>query len=295
MSVFLPGLSLLLPPTTLAALADSWLREDCPGLNFAALATGAVPSQAALWAKSPGILAGRPFFDAIFARLNCQVSWFLPEGSRLVPVVRVAEVQGPAHHLLLGERVALNMLARCSGIASAAAAAVEMAKATGWTGHVAGTRKTTPGFRLVEKYGLLVGGAACHRYDLGGLVMVKDNHIVAAGGVDKAVRGARKAANFALKVEVECSCLQEAVQAALAGADLVMLDNFKPEELHSTALALKAQFPRVAVEASGGITLENLRQFCGPHIDVISLGMLTQAAPALDFSLKLFTEEALTP
>ncbi|XP_049759980.1 nicotinate-nucleotide pyrophosphorylase [carboxylating] isoform X1 [Elephas maximus indicus] len=285
-------LALLLPPTTLAALAGAWLQEDCPGLNYTALVTGAAPSQAALWAKSPGVLAGRPFFDAIFAQLNCQVSWYLPEGSKLVPVAKVAEVRGPAHCLLLGERVALNTLARCSGVASAAAYAVEAARGTGWTGCVAGTRKTTPGFRLVEKYGLLVGGAASHRYDLGGLVMVKDNHIVAAGGVEKAVRGAQRAANFALKVEVECSSLQEAVEAAQAGADLVLLDNFMPEELHPTAAALKAQFPSVGVEASGGITLGNLPQFCGPHIDVISLGMLTQAAQALDFSLKVFAEGA---
>ncbi|XP_045850022.1 nicotinate-nucleotide pyrophosphorylase [carboxylating] isoform X3 [Meles meles] len=284
------GLALLLPPTTLAALADSWLREDCPGPNHAALVTGAAPSQAVLWAKSPGVLAGRPFFDAIFARVNCQVSWFLPEGSKLVPVARVAEVRGPAHCLLLGERVALNTLARCSGVASAAAAAVKAAREAGWAGHVAGTRKTTPGFRLVEKYGLLVGGAKAHRYDLGGLVMVKDNHVVAAGGVEKAVRGARQMADFALKVEVECGSLQDAMEAAEVGADLVLLDNFRPEELHSTAAALKARFPGVGVEASGGITLENLPRFCGPHIDVISLGMLTQAAPALDFSLKLFAE-----
>lgn len=284
------GLALLLPPPTLAALASSWLQEDCPGLHATALVTGAAPSQAALWAKSPGVLAGRPFVNAIFAQLGCQVSWFLPEGSKLVPVTKVAEVRGPAHHLLLGERVALNTLARCSGIASAAAEAVRVARGTGWTGRVAGTRKTTPGFRLAEKYGLLVGGAAPHRYDLGGLVMVKDNHIVAAGDVEQAVRGARRAADFARKVEVECSSLQEALRAARAGADLVLLDNFQPEELHPTAAALKAQFPSVVVEASGGVTLGNLPQFCGPHVDVISLGMLTQAAPALDFSLKLFAE-----
>ncbi|XP_012931912.1 nicotinate-nucleotide pyrophosphorylase [carboxylating] isoform X3 [Heterocephalus glaber] len=289
------GLPLLLPPTALAALANSWLQEDCPGLNFAALASGAFPARAALWAKSRGILAGRPFFDAVFAHLSCQISWLLPEGSRLEPVVKVAEVRGPAHHLLLGERVALNILARCSGVASLAAAAVELTKAAGWSGQVAGTRKTTPGFRLVEKYGLLVGGAACHRYDLGGLVMVKDNHVVAAGSVEKAVQGARLAAGFSLKVEVECGSLQEAMQAALAGADLVMLDNFKPEELHPAATALKAQFPGVAVEASGGVTLHNLAQFCGPCVDIISLGMLTQAAPALDFSLKLFAEEPIRP
>ncbi|XP_007948487.1 nicotinate-nucleotide pyrophosphorylase [carboxylating] [Orycteropus afer afer] len=286
--------ALLLPTATLAALADAWLREDCPGFNHMALVTGAAPSQAALWAKSPGVLAGRPFFDAIFSQLNCQVSWSYPEGSKLVPVVKVAEVRGAAHCLLLGERVALNTLARCSGVASAAAAAVEVAKGTGWTGQVAGTRKTTPGFRLVEKYGLLVGGASSHRYDLGALLMVKDNHIVAAGGVEKAVHGARRAADFTLKVEVECSSLQEAVEAARAGAHLVLLDNFRPEELHPIAAALKAQFPSVGVEASGGITLDNLPEFCGPHIDVISLGMLTQAAWALDFSLKLFAE-GVTP
>ncbi|XP_004691745.1 PREDICTED: nicotinate-nucleotide pyrophosphorylase [carboxylating] [Condylura cristata] len=287
------GLALMLPPATLAALADTWLREDCPGLNPSALVTGAAPSQAALWAKSPGVLAGRPFFDAIFAHVNCQVSWFLPEGSKLMPVAKVAEVRGPAHCLLLGERVALNTLARCSGVASAAAAAVEAARGSGWAGHVAGTRKTTPGFRLVEKYGLLVGGAAPHRYDLGGLMMVKDNHVVAAGDVETAVLGARKAANFALKVEVECSSLGEALEAAEAGADFVLLDNFRPEELHRTAQVLKARYPNVGVEASGGITLNNLPQFCGPHVDVISLGMLTQAAPALDFSLKLFAEGAI--
>ncbi|XP_072453695.1 nicotinate-nucleotide pyrophosphorylase [carboxylating] isoform X2 [Notamacropus eugenii] len=283
-------LALLLPPRTLEALADSWLREDCPGFDYAALVASAAPSQAVLWAKSPGVLAGRPFFDAIFSRLDCQVTWFFPEGSHLVPVARVAEVRGPAHRLLLGERVALNALARCSGVASAAAAAVKMARSTGWTGHVAGTRKTTPGFRLAEKYGLLVGGAVAHRYDLGGLVMVKDNHVMAAGGVEEAVQRARRAGDFALKLEVECSSLQEALKAAQAGADLVLLDNLSPEILHPTAAAVKAQFPQVGVEASGGITLNNLPQFCGPHVDVISLGALTQAASVVDFSLKLFKD-----
>ncbi|XP_016010603.2 nicotinate-nucleotide pyrophosphorylase [carboxylating] [Rousettus aegyptiacus] len=283
-------LALLLPPATLAALANGWLREDCPGLNYAALVAGAAPSQAVLWTKSPGVLAGRPFFDAIFAWVSCQVSWLLPEGSKLVPVAKVAEVWGPAHCLLMGERVALNTLARCNKVASSAAAAVEAARGAGWAGHMADTRKTTPGFRLVEKYRLLVGGATSDCYDLGGLVMVKDNHVVAAGGVKKAVQRGQQASNFTLKVEVECSSLQEALEAAEAGADLVLLDN--SDELHPTAEVLKARFPSVGVEASGGIMLGNRPRFCGPHIDVISLGMLTQSALALDFSLKLFADEA---
>ncbi|KAM5329707.1 LOW QUALITY PROTEIN: nicotinate-nucleotide pyrophosphorylase [carboxylating] [Glossophaga mutica] len=279
-------LTLLLPPATLAALADGWIQEDCPAFNYTALVTGPATSQAALWAKSPGLLAGRPFFDAFFFLLPCQVSWFFPEGLKLVPVAKVAEVQGSAHCLLLEEQVVLNMLAWCSGVASCAAAAVEAARGAGWAEHVAGTGKTTPGFQLVEKYGLLVGGAASHHYNLGRLVMAKDNDGTAAGGVKKVVQWAQHVANFALKVEV-CSSLQEAMEAAEAGADLVSLDNFRLEELHPTAEALKAWFPSV-VEASGGIMPGNLPQFCGPHIYVISLGMLTQAAPALDFSLKLF-------
>lgn len=126
-SLFPTDLALLLPPATLAALANGWLREDCPGLNYAALVAGAAPSQAVLWTKSPGVLAGRPFFDAIFAWVSCQVSWLLPEGSKLVPVAKVAEVWGPVHCLLMGKRVALNTLARCNKVASSAAAAVEAA------------------------------------------------------------------------------------------------------------------------------------------------------------------------
>lgn len=135
-SLFPTDLALLLPPATLAALANGWLREDCPGLNYAALVAGAAPSQAVLWTKSPGVLAGRPFFDAIFAWVSCQVSWLLPEGSKLVPVAKVAEVWGPAHCLLMGERVALNTLARCNKVASSAAAAVEAARGAGWAGHM---------------------------------------------------------------------------------------------------------------------------------------------------------------
>ncbi|XP_028914017.1 nicotinate-nucleotide pyrophosphorylase [carboxylating] [Ornithorhynchus anatinus] len=284
-----PDLALLLPPQTLESLADAWLHEDCPGPDYAAVAAGAAPSRAALWAKSRGVLAGQPFFSAVFARLGCSVSWGLPEGSPLEPVVQVAEVRGPAHRLLLGERTALNALARCSGVATAASEAVAATRRSGWAGRVAGTRKTTPGFRLAEKYGLLVGGAAAHRYDLGALVMLKDNHVLAAGGVDQ-VR-AQRAMGFELKLEVEWRQPCRKLGHRRAGADLVMLDNFSPEELHLTAAALKAQFPAVKVEASGGISLANLPQFCGPHIDVISLGALTQAAPALDFSLKLLPSD----
>ena len=132
----------------------------------------------------------------------------------------LAIVSGPVHKLLQGERTALNTLSRCSGVATLSHIAVKQALSLGWKGHVAGTRKTTPGFRTVEKYGLLVGGAATHRLDLSQMVMLKDNHIWATGSITNAVLKAKISAGFSQKIEVECQSLEEAIEAASAGADV---------------------------------------------------------------------------
>ncbi|XP_019345840.2 nicotinate-nucleotide pyrophosphorylase [carboxylating] isoform X1 [Alligator mississippiensis] len=285
----------LLPPPRLCQLARDWLLEDAPTFDPAGAALGDRPVTAQIMAKSPGVLAGGPFVDAIFAQLGCAVQWAEPEGAWLTPVAGVAWVRGGAQAVLAGERAALNCLGRVSGVATAAARACRQAREAGWAGvGVAGTRKTTPGFRLAEKYGLVVGGADPHRLDLGGLVMIKDNHVDAAGGVAQAVQAVRRVSSFSQKLEVECRSLQEALEAAEAGADIVMLDNFAPEELHAAAAALKATRPGLTVEASGGLTEETLPRYLGPCVDVVSLGALTQAAPALDFSLRL-CPPALTP
>ena len=220
--------------------------------------------EAALYVKSCGLLAGVPFFNgrsngghshplAVFEYLQCQVEWHFPEGEFFDiedgTKVKVATVRGQCRRILLGERTALNILARASGIATEAHKAVQAAKA--WQGHVAGTRKTTPGFRLVEKYALLVAGASTHRYDLSQMVMLKDNHIKAAGSIKAAVKKARSAAGFSMKIEVECQSLQDALSAAEAGADIVMLDNFEPAALKAAAKEFKAKFGHVIVEASG--------------------------------------------
>lgn len=196
-------------------------------------------------------------------------------------------MRGPANALLLGERTALNTLSRASGVATGARAASELARARGWHGRVAGTRKTTPGFRVVEKYALLVGGAATHRLDLSQMVMLKDNHIWSAGGISGAVRVARAAAGFTSKIEVECRTHEEAIEAARAGADIVMLDNFGAEPLKAVAAKLKAEFPALVIEASGGITSATMAEFFSEHVDVISQGALTQGYDCVDFSLKV--------
>ncbi|XP_006004856.1 nicotinate-nucleotide pyrophosphorylase [carboxylating] [Latimeria chalumnae] len=282
-----PELSHLLHPVTLKKLAQDWLLEDTPAFDYGGFVVGEQEETAYLLCKSPGVLAGAPFFDAIFRELDCQVEWFHPEGASLEPVCKVAAVKGKVRHLLLGERVALNCLARASGVATAARRIADLAKAAKWHGEVAGTRKTTPGFRLVEKYAMLVGGAATHRYDLSSMIMLKDNHIWSLGNISTAVREARRAGGFSTKIEVECRCLEEALEAAQSEADVVMLDNFSPQGVHTTAQAVKTKFPQVLIEASGGISEENVTQYLGPFVDVVSLGSITQVFRVVDFSLKI--------
>ena len=278
-----------LPPFYRDTVA-AWLRDDCPSLDVGGLVVGDAEATATLWCKSSGVLAGRPFFDATFEELGCSVAWNVEEGTSIdvsKGKVAVATVTGPARRLLLGERTALNALSRASGVASAARRCVEVARSVGWQGHVAGTRKTTPGFRIVEKYALLVGGAATHRLDLSQMVMLKDNHVWQAGSITKAVQTAKTAAGFSAKIEVEARDLEEALEAAKAGADIVMLDNFTPSSLKAAARSLKAAFPSVLVEASGGITLQTMAQYLSEDVDVVSQGALTQGCACVDFSLKL--------
>ncbi|KAA0157111.1 hypothetical protein FNF29_00463 [Cafeteria roenbergensis] len=276
----------LLPPTW-ERIVDAYLADDTPSFDVGGFVVGSEEDEAWLLGKSAGVLAGVPFFDCVFRKLGCTVEWLAPEGETISPVAHVATVRGPRRMLLLGERTALNILTRASGIATEAAKAAAIKASSGWAGEVAGTRKLTPGFRLVEKYALLVGGCGTHRMDLSQMTMIKDNHVWAAGSIPKAVAKARSACGFSSKIEVEARTLEEAKEAASAGADVVMLDNFEPDALEAAAAAFKAAFPHVLVEASGGIRLDTLGSYMRPGVDVLSMGSLTQGYPCLDFSLKL--------
>ncbi|KAG8919591.1 hypothetical protein FRC01_001210 [Tulasnella sp. 417] len=178
----MPTFAHLLPPSWKTAVT-AWLEEDTPSFDYGGYVVGEVQREAFLLGKgkSIAVLAGVPFVDEIFAQLGCTVEWHMSEGDTFEPVKRVATVRGKARHLLLGERVALNLLARCSGIATKSRYFLDTARANGFKGIIAGTRKTTPGFRLVEKYGMLVGGIDAHRHDLSSMVMLKDNHVWSTG------------------------------------------------------------------------------------------------------------------
>ena len=179
-------------PPFAASVAD----DDMPSWDVGGMVVGNEQREAVLWLKSPGVFAGKPFFDAVFRNLDCKVEWrdsIAKEGTNFKEAsssnkIDLAVVSGPVCKILQGERTALCAISRCSGVATASRVAVEASRAGGWQGWLAGTRKTTPGFRIVEKYGLLVGGAATHRLDLSQMVMLKDNHIWACdGSISKAV------------------------------------------------------------------------------------------------------------
>ncbi|KAM4583594.1 nicotinate-nucleotide pyrophosphorylase [carboxylating]-like [Odontesthes bonariensis] len=278
------------PGHALTRLAREWLAEDTPNFDPAGVCVGSEEVEARLLCKTPhSILAGTPFFTAVFTEVGCSVEWIYEEGAEIGPdaVTLAAVVRGPARCLLLGERPALNCLARASGIATRCSQLKTMADASDWHGEVAGTRKTTPGFRLVEKYAMLVGGVSMHRQDLSGMVMLKDNHVWASGSITEAVKAARSVCGFSSKIEVECCSAEEGREAAAAGADIAMLDNFQPQELHVAARRLKKEFPTLLIEASGGVTPENLALYFSSYVDIISLGCITQGCPVADFSLKV--------
>ncbi|THX28788.1 nicotinate-nucleotide pyrophosphorylase [Aureobasidium pullulans] len=283
----------LLPPSWTSVIS-TWLAEDTPSFDYGGFVVGAAPATARLLAKSPGILAGVPFVDEIFKQLDCKVEWLVKEGELVGQNGKqhVATVTGPTRNLLLGERVALNVIARCSGIATKSDSLLQLLRKAGYKNTLAGTRKTTPGFRLVEKYGMLVGGCDPHRQDLSTMTMLKDNHIWACdNNISTAVLAAKSAGGFAIKVEVECQSLDEANQAIDAGADVVMLDNFTPGDMKEAARKIKEKYGGGVrgplVEVSGGLTEENVRDYVSDDVDVISSSSIHQGTKHVDFSLKI--------
>ncbi|KAF7332244.1 Nicotinate-nucleotide pyrophosphorylase [Mycena kentingensis (nom. inval.)] len=281
----------LLPPSWKPQVT-AWLAEDTPSFDYGGYVVGEAEREARLFGKGsvPAVLAGSPFFTEVFEQLGCKVVWHIEEGSTFEPVKHVATVTGKARHLLLGERVALNLLARCSGIATKSKRIKDLARGYGFNGIVAGTRKTTPGFRLVEKYGMLVGGIDPHRHDLSSMIMLKDNHIWSSGSITAAIQQARAVGGFSLLLDVEVQSEVEADEAIEAGADVIMLDNLEGEELVSVARNLRRKWSgkrKFLLETSGNITEANLQERASNEVDILSTSTVHQSVQHIDFSLKI--------
>jgi nicotinate-nucleotide pyrophosphorylase (carboxylating) len=233
-------------------------------------------------ARGEGVLAGVACARLAFASLDRQVAFTTQatDGGSIAAGQPLARVEGDARAILAGERVALNLLSRLSGIASLTA--LYVAEVRGTKARIIDTRKTTPGLRALEKYAVRCGGGANHRFGLSDGILIKDNHVAACGGVAEALRRARAGVGHMVKVEIEVDNLDQLREALEAGADIVMLDNFALEDLRA-AVALTAG--RALLEASGGVSLDTVRAIAQAGVDLISVGALTHSAPALDIGL----------
>ncbi len=234
--------------------------------------------------KEEGVIAGLDVMQRVFELLDRDVSLvpFVCEGQYVSAMTTIAEIRGPARALLTGERTALNLLQRLSGIATQTKRYVKAVE--GYKAAIVDTRKTTPGLRMLEKYAVKVGGGVNHRFGLYDAVMIKDNHIAVAGGIIPAVHQVRCSLGHTVKIEVEADNLEQTKEAIAAEADIILLDNMDIETLNKGVGLIGG---KAIVEASGGITLETVAAIAQTGVDVISVGALTHSVKALDISLEM--------
>lgn len=271
-------------------LIDQALAEDLGqgDVTTEALIPKAQQGRASIVAKARGILAGVEVAKQVFLKADpeLKLAILIEDGAEVKPGDIVTKIEGRVASILKAERIALNFLQRLSGIASETARYVQAVK--GLPVQITDTRKTTPGLRTLEKYAVRVGGGKNHRMHLGDGILIKDNHLAALChqglSIKEIVTKARQKASPKLKIEVEVKTPQEAVEAAEAGADIIMLDNIGLEDMRQAVQLIRG---RALIEASGGITLDRVRAVAETGVDLISIGALTHSAKALDISLEL--------
>lgn len=249
-----------------------------------------VRGQGKFLAKEDLVVCGLPIAEAVFLHLDEEspdIETLINEGDEVKAGTVFATLKGYADILLTGERVALNLLQRMSGVATLTRQYVEAVKGT--DAQIVDTRKTTPGLRMLEKYAVTIGGGKNHRLGLDDGVLIKDNHITLAGGITEAVTMAKKKVGHLHKIEVEISNWAQLREAIEAGADIVMLDNQTPDEAAKLVEMARNMNPNVLIEASGGMNLDTVRSFALAGVDLISVGRLTHSARAVDISFKIQT------
>jgi nicotinate-nucleotide pyrophosphorylase (carboxylating) len=260
------------------------LREDLGDgdITTNVLATEKEDSKAVIRAKARGVIAGLPIAKRVFQKLDHTVVCVdnIGDGENIKPGDIISEINGGTRALLSGERLALNILQRLSGIATLTSRYVKAVE--GLPVKILDTRKTAPGLRILDKYAVSVGGGYNHRFGLFDGVLIKDNHIEIAGGISEAVAVIRKKYRQKYKIEVETSDIEQVKEALIAGADIIMLDNMSREQMRK---AVRLIDRNALVEASGGINIKNVREVAETGVDFISVGALTHSAPALDIGL----------
>ncbi len=271
------------------AYAADMLKEDLGRGDITTQATvrGGQRARGRFLAKQDFVLCGLELAEAVFATLDPQIQLEsrVYDGEQIGSGTEFAIIEGPASVLLTGERTALNLMQRLSGVATLTRAFVE--RVAGTTAQIVDTRKTTPGLRLIEKYAVAIGGGRNHRFGLDDGVLIKDNHIAMAGGVKRAIEMARRAVPHLLKIEIEVANQAQLRDAVSTGADVIMLDNMQPDEIRQSVQLIREHSPGTIIEVSGGVNLETVRQLAECGVDLISVGAITHSATAVDISMKV--------
>jgi nicotinate-nucleotide pyrophosphorylase (carboxylating) len=281
----------VLPPDiALIPQLNQWLQEDIGRGDRTTLGLGSLAQQfyQATWvAKADGIVAGLPISQKVFTILDSDTRFtpLVEEGQPCSKGTAIAELHGSLESLLMGERVALNLAMRLSGVATTTRQYVD--KIADLPAQLVDTRKTTPGLRNLEKYATWIGGAINHRMGLDDGVMIKDNHIAAAGTIQKAVEEIRRRIPYPLTIEVETETLDMVDAAIAANADIIMLDNMLPTQMQQAVQRIRQAHPHIKIEASGNVTLETVRIVAETGVDYISTSAPITRSPWLDISMRL--------
>ena len=264
------------------------LKEDIPygDITASSIVTNGSKAKASLIAKEDGIICGLPVFERVFTILgDVTFKSFINEGSSVTKGDIIGELYGDALNILMGERVALNLLQKMSGIATLTNKYVK--KLEGLNTKLLDTRKTTANLRILEKYAVKIGGGHNHRFSLSDGILIKDNHIGYAGSIKNAIKLAKENSSFVRKIEVETEYEEQILEAIEAGADIIMLDNMTPNQAKEMVKLIAG---RAITECSGNITLDTIRSYALSGVDFISSGELTHSVKAFDISLKNFTK-----
>jgi len=282
---------MFMPRKVLEEKLKQLLAEDVGkgDVTSAAVVPAELTVEAAVVAKRAGVAAGIEETVVLAESLALTVKPEVADGEKIKNGQILMKISGNAQTILSAERTILNLISRMSGIATTTSRLTEKLRKANSTAKIAATRKTAPGLLYFDKKAVLVGGGDPHRLCLDDMILVKDNHIAIVGSVERAVKRAKQNATFSKKIEVEVTNVTDALKAAEAGADIIMLDNFSPKQIREAIKALKKAgfFGKILLEISGGITAENLLKYASTQVNIISIGALTHSVRALDVSLEI--------
>lgn len=262
-----------------------WIEED---INFWDVTTSLLPcinAKGKIYSKQEGVVAGLIFIKRIFEFFGSKLDILVKEGEKVSKKTAVASFDGNIHNLLQAERVSLNILGRLSGIATQTAKMIEVAHEVNPQLKICATRKVVPGLGKYDKYAVVVGGGDTHRFNLSDMILLKENHLRGFKSITEAVTKAQKVTSFSKKIEVEVQNEEQAMEAAKAGVDIIMLDNFSPQLIKVTIPKIKSIKRDVLIELSGNINLENLQDYALEGVDLISSGSLTHSVKNFDYTM----------